>query len=562
MFKIRTNIKNRLLMVLIIPIGLFSCGGGSGGEADVPQTPTPIANPPISTISKQQAASFLLRATFGPTESEIAKVQNLGYEGWIDQQLATPQTYTRPFYDQALIERGDLGLAQKITSRMDSWWHAAINGDDQLRQRVAYALSQIFVISDREGGVGNPRSVAHYHDLLAENAFANYSDLLKEVTLSFPMGVYLNMMGNMKARPDLGIKPDENFAREIMQLFSIGLVELNTDGSPVLVNGKEVETYNQEIVRNFARVFTGWNVDGGRYRQGDEILPMTRWGENQTFHDFDSKVLLNGEVIPAGLSTEEDLDAALNNIFQHKNVGPFVAIRLIQRLVTSNPTPAYVERVATKFNDNGSGVRGDMEAVIKAILLDTEALNSAINLNGGKLKEPILKVSQVWRAFNAKSSIDYIRFALTTRIFGQKPYGSDSVFNFYTPFDAPLGAISDQDLIAPEFLIMDDTTITRSLLKLHQIATSAVVGSGPNDFSKEMILDLAEAKTLANDVTALIDFLDERLLFGHMSPILREVLTDDLNQLPANGTDDENRQLKVAEAISIILVSPDYSVQR
>ncbi len=537
--------------------------------------------------SRAEAQLFLMRATFGPTLSELDYLMEVGYATWVDEQLNLPQTKITPLFDQALIDRAAarrqeliaegvtdpeeldrrsfVGASQQYNSRMDAWWDVTLNGRDQLRQRVIYALSQIMVTSEIEGS-GRPLTTALYHDVLGANAFSNYFDLLKNVTLSPTMGLYLDFAGNQRARD--GREPDENYAREIMQLFSIGLVELNLDGTEKLVNGKAVETYDQNIVRSLARVFTGWHIIGGRFSTPDwERSPLERWGERQTFHDFNEKSLLRGHVNPAGLSTEEDLDLALRNIFEHPNVAPFFSTRLIERLVTTNPSADYVRRVATIFNDNGEGVRGDLAAVIRAILLDPEALNSADNrVSGGKLKEPILRASQLFRAFSARSDIDYFRFTLTGRPLGQKPFAPATVFNFYEPSYAPEGPISAAGLRAPEFKIITDNQILEYLYVLHQLATSTSVGNdtGPfiTDFRRGIQLNIAEPKALAMNSDTLLDYFNERLFGGMMSPGLREIVIEHVDALSASGTVDQQADRRVEEALSLLITSPEYALQR
>jgi len=386
-----------------------------------------LSNGPTTLAEAQR---FLMRATFGPNRAELQRVLEIGYGAWIDEQLSTPQTYTLPLYDKGnsdrakalsrdFVRRGlpdpmftTVSAGQLFVTRMDSWWQASIVGRDQLRQRVAWALSQIFNVTET-----NPRLIPFYHDTLAENAFANYYDLLRNVSLTPKMGTYLGMLGNVRATTGaFATRPDENFAREVMQLFSIGLVELELDGTPKLLNGEPIETYNQDTIRNFARVFTGWHTGlNASFRPGWERIPMNIRDPNNEprWHDFEAKTLLNGHVNPAGLSTREDFNMAMRNIADHLNVGPFMGKLLIKRLVKSNPSPAYVARVATVFNDNGQGVRGDMGAVIKAILLDDEAINGHEDFYGGKLKDPIIGISQLWRAFGASSRLPlgYIRWS-------------------------------------------------------------------------------------------------------------------------------------------------------
>ncbi len=553
--------------------------------------------------TRAEAQLFLARATFGPTKAELDRVLEIGYEAWIDEQLNQPRVSSSAMYiadlaaNQAarrnelnesnwrqdsncrrdgintLQQCIDIALAilegsASSRTRMDGWWQRVIRGNDQLRQRVVYALSQIMVISDELGNsLATTRSLTFYEDILAQHAFGNYFDLIKGITLNPAMGRYLSFVGNQKSGR-FG-EPDENYAREIMQLFSIGLIKLKLDGTPDLVDGKEVETYNQDTIRNLARVFTGWTFHNGSFVFDEwDLLPMVVWA-NGSFHDFGSKTLLNGHVNSAGLSQEQDLDLALKNIFDHPNVGPFMAKRLIERLVMSNPPPAYVARVATVFNNNGNGERGDLGAVIKAILLDPVAINSPSNPTGGKIKEPVIGVAQVWRAFNAQSDIDAIRYANPARELGQRPFSAPTVFNFYAPDDAP-PAIAEAGLVAPEFTLYTDAIVPLLLSTMNNIATSAKTGNDDlgngshysTDSRRAMILNLNEAEQLADDLNDLLDFYDERLLGGLMSARMRSVMIAYLAGLDDQGSAAANRKHRATEALTVLLVSPEYNYQR
>ena len=393
----KRKISYRLFNVLLLL--LFSaCGGGSEPDGEIePPTPPPVS----SAISETQSVRFLTQSTFGATTESIDHLSENGYDFWLDEQFSLPASYHRPLVEE--YPNDDL-LNQ--THRYEVWWRTVLTSDDQLRQRVAWALSQIFVISDQSNLVVFPYAVAGYYDILVKNAFGNYRDLLEEVTLSPIMGIYLSMLGNEKPNLDLNIRPDENYAREVMQLFSIGLVKLNIDGSIQLdSNNQPIPTYDQDVIKGFAHVFTGWGFANSAswYEPSyDVISPMQAF---EDFHDTADKQLLDGFTINSGGNAQSDLDAALDNIFNHPNVAPFISYQLIQRLVTSNPTSDYVEIVASIFNDNGLGVRGDLKAVVKAILTDDEAI-SENNLRSdtfGKLKEPLLRFSQMWRAFEASA---------------------------------------------------------------------------------------------------------------------------------------------------------------
>ena len=577
----------KLAFYLIFPFALLltACGGGGGDSADNPT----VGNPgtPTVAITADEAQRFLTKATFGATPSEIDRVIRLGYEGWIDDQLGKRQTLLLPLTDEYIsdrtasrrvkliaegvtnpeeLDRG-IGNTQERVSRMDAWWHGAIRADDQLRQRMIFALSQIFVVSDLSGGV-DARGYSGYHDVLGKDAFGNYRDLVESVTLNPVMGTFLSLRGSSRAGRNGGTgQPDENYAREVLQLFSIGLVELNIDGTPKLVNGEEVETYTQEDISNFARIYTGWDREGRSSFEGwetVELVPIN--GDPNDWHDYESKILFDGEVVQANLNMYDDLDEAMDSIFNHPNVGPFISKQLIQRFVTSNPSPAYVERVANVFNNNGSGVRGDLGAVIKAILLDNDSINSHTNMQGGKMKEPLLRISQVWRAFEAQSPVQYIRFAEPESFTGQRPLGAPSVFNFYQPNYAPSGAIGDANLVAPEFNILSDSTVLTAFDKFAEIADSSEVGRVDPFYTTSrnlpMVLELRDAKAIADDTTALLDFMNTRLFGGLMSSGLRTIVATHLDNLPDETDIDQRRETRVEEALILLTVSPEFSVQR
>ena len=518
--------------------------GGSGGDDDEATPPIPV----------REVFQLLEQASFGPTEDDVLQVRELGIEGWIDAQLQQPASLQLPFL-QTFPEDSDSADLQ--ADRVDIWYRNVLQGDDQLRQRVAFALSQIMVVSQQSVLVNGVYALADYYDMLAENAFGNYRDLIEDVTLHPAMGVYLSMLGNERPDPDRNIRPDENYARELMQLFSIGLVELNLDGSQVLDGaGQPIPTYDQSIIEGFSHVYTGWNWAGAANfraaRPGieNQSQPMQLY---PPFHDTGEKKLLSGVVLPAGQSGEEDLAAALDNVFNHPNVGPFMAIRLIQRLVTSNPSPAYVARVASVFNNDGTGVRGNLAAVVKAILLDQEARSLAPSETGGKLKEPILRVTQLWRAFDAQSASGRYPLVTSFLLFGQGPLQSPSVFNFFSPFYAPAGDIRDAGLVAPELQIASEyqNTVFTNLMFLQSFALTQASDSLRQD---DIYIDISEEMALAEDVDALVQSVALKLLGGEISATLRNELTGMLEILPT--------EFRASEAVYIIVSSPEFAYQR
>ena len=537
---------------------LAGCGGSSGSGNPQPPPPAP---PPVTMT---EAFQFLNQASFGATEDEAQVVIGSGIEAWIDQQLQQQASLQLPHLRAVPPPQFPFQLQP---DRIDIWFRNVVNGEDQLRQRVAFALSEIMVVSQIGALGGLPFSLADYHDLLARNAFGNYRQLMEAVTLHPAMGVYLSMLGNEKPDAALNIRPDENYARELMQLFSIGLVELNLDGTVVRdAQNLPIPTYNQQIIEGFAHVYTGWNFAGApsfdlaRPNAFNQTVPMQLYPSH---HDTGEKILLNGVVLPAGQSGDEDLAAALDNIFNHPNVGPFVSIRLIQRLVTSNPSPSYVARVAGVFNDNGQGVRGDLGAVVKAILLDEEARPGLAMDPDGKIKEPLLRLTQLWRAYNATSVSG--KYQLLAQIppfifLAQGPLQSPSVFNFFSPFYAPPGEFRDSDFVAPELEIATEyqqTLITNYMFYQSFFANSNNAASA--DLSEDdVLIDVAEEMLIADDAEALINSVVEKLMAGRISPVLRDEIGGMLALIA--GPDDD--ALRVAETIYLVVTSPEYAFQR
>src|SRR5580765_1336328 len=469
-------------------------------------------------VMSAAVARFLAQATFGTTAADITHLQRIGYLGWINEQVAAPVSTEVPYLDWVLLHDPNLDTGSQ-NSRHQIWTINAVGSadpsrsgypnnalGDQLRQRVAFALSEIFVVSSENGSLSyEPWALASFYDMLARDAFANYRTLLEDVSKHPTMGNYLSMIQNQKADPTQNIHPDENYAREVLQLFSIGLNQLNADGTLALGgDGKPVPTYDQTTVRGFAAVFTGWNYtntgcgpatynccDADHYFQwdcapGDHDSP--RWQRPmepiEFWHDstsdkqllkYSGVALANG-VLAHGGGAQAEMAAALDNIFHHPNVGPFIGRQLIQRLVTSNRTPAYVGRVAAVFNHNGAGVRGDMCAVVKAILLDGEARSIPVGFadSYGKLREPLLKLTHVWRAMASKSGngvVDNLNtWPPAQDLLGRPALSSTSVFNFFSPAFVPPGEPQQRGLRAPEFQILTDTlAVTAPNLIYHQV---------------------------------------------------------------------------------------------
>ncbi|MCF6204669.1 MAG: DUF1800 domain-containing protein, partial [Methylococcaceae bacterium] len=524
--------------------------------------------PAPAQIQPEDAARFLTQSTFGPTSSSIEHLVGLkSYESWIDEQANLPPSYHRPQIKTALF-RSD-GQPTGQFGRMNVWWDITVLNDDQLRQRVAFALSEIMVVSDFSPFLRLPRDmVADYYDILVRHSLGDFRDLLEDITLSPAMSIYLSMLGNDKPDSSINRRADENYARELLQLFSIGLVELNTNGTPRQdANGKPINTYSQEDIENLARIFTGWAWNTEEYTRSNDVgnkrpelvtKPIIAFSE---FHDQDEKNFL-GVTFPAGQTANEDLELALDTIFNHPNVGPFIGKQLIMRLVTSNPSPAYVARVAQTFNNNGEGIRGDLKAVVKSILLDKEARTSKTNYFG-KLKEPLIRLTHLWRAFNAsrrsksaprRANYKAFHYYNPERQLYQAPMRAPSVFNFFRPDFSPYGKIKSQGLIAPEFKI-----ISESKLQNADDTFIKFVTRGGFNINDPISLNLDYEVALIDEPEKVIDHLDLLLTSGNMSNELRQILLKYLNSNRLRINDDKKT---IQRLISLIISSAEYSIQR
>jgi uncharacterized protein (DUF1800 family) len=548
---------------------LAACGAGKDDEAqaDVVSGPSP---------SQTESARFLAQATYGPTEASINALSRSNYPTWLNTQFAQPQVRHRVYVDRKAADLQAAGGTLSQTNFRESYWAQALAGNDQLRQRAAFALSQIFVISFVDGTLANQtRGVTSYYDMLGEKAFGNFRDLLESVTLHPMMGIYLTSLRNQKEDTVSGRVPDENYAREIMQLFTIGLYELNNDGS--LRGSRPTETYTHDDIKGLAKVFTGLSWYAGpntadrtnRRFQGQDAQAERDFRPMQTYsqyHSVSEKRFL-GTVIPASTTANADADLriALDTLFNHRNVGPFIGKLLIQRMVTSNPSPAYVGRVAAAFNNNGSGVRGDMKAVFRAILLDREARNPDESSNSyGKVREPILRLSHFLRAFKARStSTEFTGLDNTdntTNNLGQTALRSPTVFNFFRPgFAPPNSAAADADLVAPELQLANEVSVAGYLNYLR--SNWLTVNTG-----RDIQLDFSAEMALAHTPEALVDRLNLLLMSGQMSSALRTQIVAGITgrSIPTtNQTNIDNaRRDRVFIGILLTMASPDYMVQK
>ena len=564
---------------------------GSAVSADVVEQVA--GTPPTPLVSHEDASRFLMQATFGGSQADINHLSTIGYDAWLAEQFALPNTLHEPYTEQQIMLNTQPACAatdsicnQKLFLQSSGdkyferpFWNTALTGKDTLRKRVQFALNELFVISSQDFSVGQmPRGVANYYDMLGNDAFTNYRQLLEDVTLSPMMGIYLSILANDKG--DATRDPDENYAREVMQLLSIGLNNLNPDGTVQLDgSGNPIPTYGLNDVTGMAKVFTGfsWNIPGNTSEQawsgygasyagpgfGQDLLPLTTY---PTHHSTDDKVFL-GTTIAAGSSDPSgDLKIALDALFNHPNTAPFISKQLIQHLVTSNPSPAYVERVAAVFQDNGQGVRGDMKAILTAILMDDEARNltSATSPNYGKVQEPLLRFTHMARAFTAESRSGAFDAGSTE----DPAYGlaemasrSPSIFNWFAPGYVPAGtSIEAAGLTAPEMEVTDVTTVIGYMNSM-QAALSGGYGN-----QADLYMTLATETALANNPDALLDRVNLLLLAGQMSATLRSQITAAVVAIavPVGGdaVSINNALLSRAQtAIFLTVVSPEYTAQ-
>lgn len=539
----------------------------------------------------KETARFLSQTTFGKNLDDIAYISNFDKEAWINEQIGLPNASMLELilevYDNIADHNISLGANPNDFMALPStyyfnvaWWQRAIDYPDQLRQRVALALSEILVVSHNSILTNHSDAVANYYDIFLEEAFGNYENILRRVTLHPAMGVYLSHYNNPRANEELGTHPDENYAREVMQLFSIGLYELNLDGTRKLDDdGDFIATYSQTDIQEFAKVFTGLSASGLQPQvdwtdepyfgispyAGELTLPMSMY---EAYHEPGPKYLLNGFELSGNDDGMTEVVQAVNHLFNHENVGPFISYRLIQHLVKSNPSPAYVARVASAFNNNGNGVRGDMEAVVKAILLDDEARNcNWISDNqGGKLKEPIVRYTEYFKGneFNLPSGYLWNNGYNFGEATDQYPLLSPSVFNFYTPFYTPNGEISDAGLVAPEFQILQ----TRTSVGFINWAYTWTQGGFPY-WQWEPGLDQVTMITddllyMARDPEVLINHLDMIYCNGNMTSTTREIISDALYEFDVNVNDPDDWRLEYRAELGLYLtlISPDFSVLR
>ncbi len=559
---------------------LAACSGGGGGSSGVavaPVTPVapvaPVAPVPTST-PQAQAARFLMQAQFSVPEADMSAVVAGGPKAWLDSQYAKPistggwdwmasRGYTTPDANRYYFSSNPMN---------NMIWSQLITAPDQLRKRLALALSEMLVVSIV--GISTTwesPQVAGYWDVLNANVFGNFRTLLEAVTLNPAMGAYLNTLGNLKEDTRTGRQPDENYAREVMQLFTIGLFQLNADGTVKLdASGNRIPTYTQDDISNLARVFTGYNYDFTadttvtvRYNatNTDNVRtanytkrPMTNLASN---HSNLAATFL-GATVPANTPAAAALTIAHDTLFNHPNVGPFFASQMIQRLITSNPSPAYVGRVAAVFNDNGSRVRGDLKAVWTAILTDVEATTLPTANTAGKLREPIVRFVQYCRTIGVTTATG--NFGLgdlsdPSNELSQSPFQSPTVFNFFRPGYVPGNtALAAANLVAPEFQIVSETSVAGVLNFMLSFMTNGLSDVKP-DFSVVL--------SLASDTQALLDWLNLRFSANQVSATTIATIKTVLDALNVTAASTDAQKITlIRNAIYLLMASSEYLVQK
>lgn len=497
-----------------------------------------------ATLSDHAAARFLDQATWGPTPASIAQLQQMGIANWLSAQFALN---TSDLPDQPILAADGKGNFD-LHPVQAAFFQNAVNGQDQLRQRVAFALSETWVVS-AQSGVHLAYAHPPYWRILRDNAFANYRDIIKAVTLSPAMGRYLNMANNSKANAAKGTAANENYARELMQLFTLGLYQLNPDGSPMLdQNQHPILTYNQSVVTNMAKVLTGWTypAEAGTTDQHDNpayfIGQMYAVEHN---HDASQKTIFGNVVIPAGQTAEQDLESLLDALMAQNTMAPFVSRQLIQHLVTSNPSPGYIERVSNVFLNDGNGVRGNMQAVITAILTDAEAranddLNAAVNSNFGHMREPVLFLANVLRGLSANIGAGNAINQYANQM-SQNLFNAPSVFSFFSPQYR-----TAKGLLGPEFQIYSTSTAAERADFVNAALYHATVDGTTT-------VSLAPFVQTATSTESLVDYISYVFLHHSMSPVLTQQVTDAANA--AKGT-----AAQVKAALYVALTSGEYQI--
>jgi uncharacterized protein (DUF1800 family) len=540
--------------IMLAVLALAGCGGGGA--------PAATSTPPVAA-SKADAVRFLEQSSFGPTPAAVASVQQIGLPAYLDLQLNMPATGYPGHGYQSPNSKVGCPTGAPATCFRDNYtlfplqaqfFRNAITGQDQLRQRVAFALSQILVTSGTD--INQPYAMAAYQQILLEDAFSTYRQLLEDVTLSPAMGRYLDTVNNDKTDAARGTSPNENYGREINQLFSIGLLQLNADGTPKLDgNSQPITTYTQDTVEGFSSAFTGWTYPPAVPANSRWTNPPYFLGRMVPFaghHEPGTKLLLNGVIVPAGGDPVSDLKAALDSIANHPNVGPFIGKQLIQFLVSSNPSPAYVARITAVFNDDGSGVRGNLKAVVRAILLDPEARgDSKTDAGYGRLRDPDQFMVGVIRGLNGSS--DGVALVGASKTLEQQPFDASSVFSFYPP-DFPLPG---SNLVAPSFGVFTASTAFSRANLIRKLLAGPIAPDSSVTGATGTRVDLSSWQTAAVDAGTLADRIDELFFHGSMPSAMRNLLIQTVNGIAATDTAS-----RAKAALYLALSSTQYQVEQ
>ena len=545
------------LVATALAASLAACGGGGGAPSPTPGPPPPP--PPPAAPTEAEASRFLAQASMGASRGEIANVVSLGYAGWLDAQFALPVTDAR--WDWLVAQGYTASTHKNDQAGFDAAvWRKMLSAPDTLRQRITFALSELFVIGidGLVGGGWKQFNAAAWVDMLEAAAFGNHRAWLQQMSKSGAMGDFLTFRGSAKQDPTSGALPDENYARELMQLFTIGLVMLDADGTPQLTGGVSTPTYALADITGLARVFTGWDFDlqGQNVGTGTATPDFVRRPMIQVpaRYETGAKTFL-GTTIPAGTDADTGLAMALDAIFAHQNVAPFFSRQLIQRLVTSNPSPAYVARIAAVFADDGSGVRGNMKAVVRALLLDAEARNTPTDPSFGKLREPILRFTGWARAFSATSPAGTWAVGDTSdaaKGLAQSPLRSPSVFNFFRPgYVPPNTALDAGDLEAPEFQIANESSVVGCVNYLQRAVAGGVADLTP---------DYTALLALADDANALLAELNLLLAANQLGAATVSTLAAAVGTMSSGN--DTTRRARVNAALVLVLAAPEYIVQK
>ncbi|MEO6244505.1 MAG: DUF1800 family protein [Opitutaceae bacterium] len=548
-----------------------------------PSAPPSLAD---NGMSPTDAARFLTQATFGPTKTEIdalAGKRLADLNTWVSAQIALPASLHLSAVDADFRDFTALGNDPRYSqqNRQAAWWNLALAAPDQLRQRVAFALSEILVVSDVNGTLANnARAMANYYDILVKGSFGNFRQVLEDVTLSPMMGVYLSSLRNAKATFNTaGIMltaPDENYAREVMQLFTVGLVQLQPDSTLKLDPlGVPIPTYDNKTITEMAKIFTGWAfrstslVPNFRAEGTNYMEPMMLYA---AFHEDGPKTIIGGVTIPANQGGEKDLKDTLDALFNHPNTAPFISRQLIQRLVTSNPSPGYVYRVAQKFANNGSGVRGDLATVVRAILMDYEARSAAVAATAsfGKLKEPLLRATAILRAFDGGANNGRIQIFNPEGTLAQAALRAPTVFNFFEPDFVQPGLLTTAGLFAPEYQILTDTTaisMPNQLWNYIYANRSGMPGVTTTLNPAETTVGVSFAPTilaLARTPQALVDYANLVLAAGALPKAITDRFVASITAMPTStaatfGSTDLER---VRSVIYLTVSVPQGAIQK